>query len=401
MGKPATTASDWFGVGKLGISAAIGVTDLVEQMHLTILRRPLPFGPAIEGSAGGITGFVYEAVRRSFGLVGSGLDVLEKALGPGEAIASSRGREATLAALNGVVGDSLAESDNSLALPMRLRKGGRALTLEKAALGAEIENASRRVVVCVHGLCMSDLQWDRKGHDHGAALQRDLGVTVVYLSYNSGLHVSQNGHAFADLLEALARAWPVPVETLIIVGHSMGGLVARSACYYGDRAGHAWRGALRKLVFLGTPHHGAPLERVGSWVDTAVGAVPYTAAFSRLGRIRSAGITDLRYGNIVDEDWWDRDRFARDGDPRTHAYLPENVACYALAATAAKTAGGLADETLGDTLVPVRSALGLHRDPNLTLPIQEEGRWVVSETKHLDLLSSPGVYEVLKGWVEG
>lgn len=399
MGKAAATASDLVGVGKLGISAAIGVTDLVEQMHLTISRTPLPFGPAIEGPAGGIAGFVYEGVRRGFALVGSGLDALQKALGPGVDVEGSRGRAVTLAALNGVVGDSLAESGNPLALAMRLRRDGRALTLNKAALGAEIENATGRVVVLAHGLCMSDLQWDRKGHDHGAALQSDLGVTVVHLSYNSGLHVSQNGRAFADLLEALVREWPETLESLVIVGHSMGGLVARSACYYGDLAGHAWRGALGKLVFLGTPHHGAPLERIGSWVDVAVSAVPYTAAFNRLGRVRSAGITDLRYGNLVDEDWRGRDRHARHADPRTHAYLPDDVACYALAATAAKTVGGLADETLGDTLVPVHSALGLHRDPNLTLAIPEERQWIASETKHLDILSSPGVYEVLKGWV--
>ena len=118
---------------------------------------------------------------------------------------------------------------------------------------------------------MNDLQWKRKGHDHGAALARDLAYTPVYLHYNSGLHISTNGRAFAELLEALVRLWPVPLTELVLIGHSMGGLVARSACHYGALARHEWLRRLDKLVFLGTPHHGAPLERGGNWVDMLLG----------------------------------------------------------------------------------------------------------------------------------
>ncbi len=401
MAKAAATASDLLGAGKLGISAAIGITDLVEQMHLTISRRPLPLGPAIEGPAGGVAGFVYEGVRRAFRSLEPGFDLILKALGASENVERSPKRDIALAALNGVVGDRLAAAGNPLAIGMQLRKEGRALTVDRGALAAAVPNASGRVVVLVHGLCFSDLQWTRKGHDHGSALQSDLGCTSVYLYYNSGRHISENGTAFAEVLETLVREWPVPVESLAIVGHSMGGLVARSACRYGDLAGHAWRGALRKLVFLGTPHHGAPLERIGSWVDLAIGAVPYTAAFNRLGRVRSAGITDLRYGNLVDEDWQDRDRFSREGDSRGPTPLPENVICYAIAGTTAKTAGGIADDTLGDTLVPVRSALGIHRDSSLTLNIPQERQRVVSDTNHFDLLSSLEVCDSIRTWLGG
>lgn len=123
----------------------------------------------------------------------------------------------------------------------------------------------------------------------------------------SGLHIPTNGREFADLLEALITCWPVPVEELAIIGHSMGGLLARSAWHYGNAAGHDWSRHLNKLVFLGTPHHGAPLERGGNWVDIVLGASPYTAPFARLGRIRSAGITDLRHGYLLDEDWEGRE----------------------------------------------------------------------------------------------
>lgn len=117
-----------------------------------------------------------------------------------------------------------------------------------------------------------------EGARYGAHLARDLGCTPIYLHYNTGLHISTNGRAFAAMIEALLRHWPVPAEQLVIVGHSMGGLVTRSACHYGALAGHAWLRRLHTIVFLGTPHHGAPLERVGNWVNVMLGANPYTAA---------------------------------------------------------------------------------------------------------------------------
>ena len=157
---------------------------------------------------------------------------------------------------------------------------------------------------------MNDLQWSRGGHDHGAALARDCGFTPVYLRYNSGQHVSINGHALAQQLQGLVDAWPVPLERCVLLGHSMGGLLARSALHYGTQAGLGWRSRVTDLVCLGTPHHGAPLERAGNWIDMLLGATPYAAPFARLGKLRSAGITDLRHGNLVDEDWVGRDRFA-------------------------------------------------------------------------------------------
>ncbi len=224
---------------------------------------------------------------------------------------------------------------------MRFRRDGRPLALERRALAEAFPDATGRLAVLLHGLCFSDLQWTRQNHDHGAALAHELGFTPVYLSYNSGLHISVNGRGFAEALEALVAQWPVEIENFVVIGHSMGGLVARSACLYGEEAGHLWREKLSKLIFLGTPHHGAPLERIGNWVDVILGKTPYAAAFGKLGKIRSAGVTDLRYGNLMDEDWQNRDRFAREPDPRRPVPLPEGVACYAIAATAAASPGAL------------------------------------------------------------
>jgi pimeloyl-ACP methyl ester carboxylesterase len=298
-----------------------------------------------------------------------------------------------------VLGDHLAETGNPLALRMRLRHHGRTMILERRELADAFPNVTGRVAVFVHGLCLSDRQWTRQNHDHGAALAHDLGFTPVYLSYNSGLHVSVNGRAFAEMLEALIEEWPWPIDDFVVIGHSMGGLIARSACRYGEAGGHRWRRQLRKLVFLGTPHHGAPLERIGNWVDHVVTKTPYTAAFAKLGKVRSAGVTDLRYGNLVDEDWQGRDRFARGPDKRRAIPLPEGVACYAIAGTTASSAGYLVDRLVGDGLVPVASALGHHKDQARALAFPADRQAVVSATGHLDLLSRRDVYQQIARWL--
>jgi hypothetical protein len=190
----------------------------------------------------------------------------------------------------------------------------------------------------------------------------------------------------------------VPVTELSVLANSVGGLVTRSAGHYGAEAKHRWLASLHSIVFLGTPHHGAPLERGGNSLQTVLGISPYTAPLARLGWLRSAGITDLRYGNLRDEDWKDRDRFAPAGDPRQPVPLPKGVECYALAATLGQSSGDLNDRLLGDGLVPVAGALGRHVDATKALPIPESHQWISYGTKHLDLLSDREVYARLRNW---
>jgi pimeloyl-ACP methyl ester carboxylesterase len=397
---PALALSDVLGLGRLAADAAEGVTGLVEHMHNSILDTP-GLAPIAQPVTGGVTRLVYRGVRGAFWFTAKGIGGATALLGvAGDDAPASRGREVALAALNGVVGDHLAATGNPLALTLRFRRDGRPLKLDRDALAGAFPEATGKLAVLVHGLCVSDLQWMRQNHDHGAALAHDLGYTPVYLSYNSGLHISTNGRAFAEALEALVAAWPVRTDDFVVIGHSMGGLVARSACRYGEEAGHAWRAKLKKLVFVGTPHHGAPLERIGNWVDVMLGKAPYVAAFGRLGKIRSAGVTDLRYGNLMDEDWQGRDRFAREPDSRRPVPLPKGVACYAIAATTAKAIGGLKDRLVGDGLVPVASALGHHKDPAKALKFPVGRQWVASETGHLDLLSRRDVYERIADWLK-
>ena len=396
-----TTVDDLRGATRLAIEATRGVTDLVEAMHHSIAGGPSVLGRPLEGPTRLLTGPVYGSIRGVTRLVGAGIDVALALLAPLLAPLLAEGppgreREAVLAALNGVLGDYLAEIGNPLAIEMRLRRGGHPLELERQALRHVLPQATGKLVVLVHGSCLNDRQWTRRGHDHGAALARDLGFTSVYLHYNSGLHISANGRQLAALLERLVAAWPAPLDQLVIVAHSMGGLVARSACHYGETAAHAWRPKLRKLVCLGSPHHGAPLERGGHWIDLLLGASRYSAPLARLGKIRSAGVTDMRFGNVMDEHWAGRDRFGHTGDLRSQLELPAGVQCYAIAATKARGPGG---KLSGDGLVPVDSALGRHAKPELTLAFPETHQWIAYATGHLDLLSRAAVYETIRSWL--
>lgn len=396
---PRNPIRDLRAAASLVIVGGAAVTDVVEAMHSTIAagpvrRRPWPAGP--------IRTLVYRSIRDITQVVGTGIDL---ALTPAERLVADSvpgvRRAAVVAALNGVVGDHLAETGNPLAIEMRFCRDGEPLDLDPAALHAAIPNATGKLLVLVHGLCTNDRFWLRNGHDYGEALARDLGYTPVYLYYNTGMHISVNGREFSDMMEHLVRAWPVPVDEITVIGHSMGALVARSACHYAEQsaeqsADRAWRSKLTRLICLGAPHHGAPLERGGNWVQVLAGISRYTAPLAGMGKLRSAGITDLRYGAVVDTHWSRRDRFEHAPDDREPVDLPAGVACYAVAATLSPEGKR---RPRGDGLVPVASALGHHPNSRVALAFPSANQHVVTETGHLDLVGSAEVYEVLRDWL--
>jgi pimeloyl-ACP methyl ester carboxylesterase len=192
----------------------------------------------------------------------------------------------------------------------------------------------------------------------------------------------------------------VPVEELVIIGHSMGGLVARSACQIGEERGASWRAHLHRLVCLGTPHHGAPLERGGHLVDMALGVSPYAAPLSRLGKSRSAGITDLRFGNVHEDDVLEREGPAQRRDDRRAVPLPEGVEVFLVAATRSESPRGKRGAASGDGLVPLASALGEHKRAELAVTVPASRRMVVTRANHFDLLDRPEVYAQLLRWLE-
>jgi pimeloyl-ACP methyl ester carboxylesterase len=390
--------SDLQGISRILTDAVFGVTQVVEAMHQQFVHPPFVPQTPIQRIISSITRFTYQNIKLVTKAVGLGLNA---SLGQIAAVldekASSEEREGMLAALNGILGDYLAESDNSLCIPMQFRFEGKSVPITQKGIANAYPQANGKILLMVHGLCMNDLQWRRNGHDHGVQLAQALGFTPIYLHYNSGLHISTNGHRLAELLEELLLAWPVEVEELLIVAHSMGGLLTRSAMYDGKAKAQHWTKYVKKIIFLGTPHHGAPLERAGNYVDVILDVAPYTQPLSRLGKIRSSGITDLRYGNIVDEDWQGVDRFEKQSDERRHMPLPDGVDCYAVAATTGKASGDLTSLMLGDGLVYLDSALGRHKDAARQLAFSDSQ--TVYENNHWDLLSNEEVFEQMKTWL--
>jgi hypothetical protein len=378
------TPTDVLGFSRLGVDATAGMAGVVEAMHQTIAGSSLAC----------MVGTAYAPVRAIAKLVGRGMDAV---ITPfieivGETQPSPQ-REAMLAAVNGILGDHLAATQNPLAIPMRLRRYGHPISLKRRDLLAAILRPGEKVLVIVHGLCMNDLQWTRRGRDHAADLAADLGWTPVHLHYNSGLHISTNGRRFAELMETLLHQWPVPLRDITIVGHSSGGLLSRSAYRYGTMAGHRWPRRVRKLVFLGTPHHGSALERIGNLVNVGLDLSRYSAPLACIASIRSAGITDLRYGYLLDEDWRGNDRFRHSPDLRQPVPLPKRVRCFTVAASLDR------NHTIGDGLVSVDSALGRYKDPSLTLAFAARNQWIGYGLDHWDLLDHPTVYRRMRSWL--
>jgi len=385
--------SDVRGAAQLAFDAARGLVDVVERMHHTIQQRPAPIGPATVGHTRGITGLVYRSVRGGVDLVGRSIEATLATLAPLVPDESTRGsgprRDTLLAVINGLHGDHLHRTGNPLATAMSLRLHGQGIDAADPAVGlarAGSGPASGKLVILVHGLCMNDRGWLREGHDHGAALAAEQGWTPLYLRYSTGRSIAENGRDFAALLDTLVAHWPCALQSLVIIGHSMGGLVARSACQQAAEHGQAWLPALRRLVFLGTPHHGSPLERGGRKLFDTLGLSPYAAPIAGMSRHVSAGIRDLHHGSLTE------------GEHR-HVDLPVGVHCQTIAATLGARRDLLAERLVGDGLVPLNSALGRHRDPARRLHFAAGDQWVAHQTGHLELLSSPAVFERMRSWL--
>ncbi len=404
-------ASDVAAVAKLATQATLGVARMAEGVHQAVWGTLGASGGKLPGQTGGLTGLIYKTVRGMTQVVGTGVDAALSKLQPlfdaaDHAAPETPEREAVVAALNGVLGDHLAASQNPLATQMSLRYQGRALDAQAMPPASAVTG---KVLLLIHGLCMNDLQWsvaagdNPQRFDHGQLLADALGYTPIYLRYNTGLHTSQNGRELSRQLEQWVRAWPHAITDLSVLVHSMGGLVIRSALAVAQEEAQKeslkWPTLLKNIIFLGTPHHGAPLERAGNWVDVILGSTPYSRPFSKLVQLRSAGITDLRYGHVVDADWQGHDRFRKKPDSRTPVALPEHVACFTVAATLAGQRSPVAERLIGDGLVPLASALGQHAQAHRNLQFDKASQRIVYRTGHMALLSSPEVADQVLTWL--
>ena len=391
------------GGSRLIFDTVEGVTNTVERMHETIARHPLPWSqqPTETGRAHGfIASAVYSTIRGVNGVLREGVDnsfaLLPEAIVDNHQPSEPENR--AVAALNGAFGDHLEATGNRLAINMSLTTGNKQLQLDALALAEDIPQASPHLVVLVHGLSMSELCWTRKELPcMGSKLQNELGCTPLYLRYNSGRHISTNGKEFAALLEQLCELWPVPVESLSLIGHSMGGLLIRSACWYADKEKSDWLAHLERVVCLGTPHHGSPVAKAGHALNTAMEKIAYVEPLA-IGRRRSVGIKDLRHGYLLDEDWQGHHPDATRPDCRTSVPLLPAVDYFFAAATLGKHKQDALGHALGDLLVRLDSAMGAHTDELHHLNIKAENCRVFHEKNHLDLLSDEEVHRQVVDW---
>ena len=379
---------------------------MVRDLHMAVADRAFtavgPGGAPARVIHDGVAGALYAGVRGALEALprGAGSAFARSSADQAPALAQSPRGSLALAALNAYVGDALAASGSALALDMTLRHRGADLPLDPDALA--LADAGPRVAIFVHGLGETDASWrlraDARRPGYGACLQRELGYTPIELRYNTGLHISDNGRALAALLEQLHEAWPVTVQEIVIVGHSMGGLVARSACHYGRGEDHAWTSAVRHVFCLGSPHLGAPLEKGVNALGWALGRVPETRPLANLLGVRSAGIKDLRYGACIEEDWCDCDPDELLTDRCQDVPFLPGARFYFVAATLSRRPGDPLGAILGDLLVRVPSASGAGRRRQIGFAI-EDGHHVGGVT-HFDLLNHPAVYEQIRAWIE-
>jgi pimeloyl-ACP methyl ester carboxylesterase len=346
---------------------------------------------------------IYDGITRG---VYAGLGMATRALGVAAGAVAER-REgiplsttprgaAGIAAIAGLTGDALEEQGSPLAQPMAVRVEGVPVALEPEALAAVFPNATPRVVVFLHGLMETEFSWGR-AESYGSRLARDLGYTPVFVRYNSGLRISRNGRCLGELMDELVAGWPVEVERIALVGHSMGGLVARSACHRGAEDGADWVGRVRQSVSLGTPHMGAPLEQAVHLLTAGLARLPETRPLANFLRRRSGGIRDLRQGSLVDEDWRDADPDPLRAAACAEVPLLDGATHCFVSATVTRSDRHPLGRLIGDTLVLKPSATG--RSRTRRIPFEEEFGMHVGGAHHFALLNHPAVYEKLRAWL--
>jgi pimeloyl-ACP methyl ester carboxylesterase len=379
----------------------------IRDMHLGIAQRAFRgVGPAarpVQVVHDTLSSRAYDAISSGAARLGLAADAAidRQGIGQDVQLSTTRRGSAVIAALNGLAGDRLERSGSDLHQPASVRVDGETVALDTGSLSAAFPNATARLVVFLHGLMGNEFYWDwggaHPGDTYGARLAADLGCTPAYLRYNTGLHVSENGLSVAVLLEELVQAWPVEVQELALVGHSMGGLIARSACHQGSESGLRWTERVRHVVSLGTPHLGAPLEQGAHVAAEALYALPETRMLGAFLRRRSAGIRDLRHGSLVDEDWRGRDPNALRSAACKEVPLLPGATHFFVSATITRSPHHPLGRLLGDILVLTPSATG--RGRTRRIPFEAEHGHHVSPAHHLALLNHPEVYERLREWL--
>ncbi len=402
------------GAVDLAAAALRGGLATVHHMHRAIADKPFAalrvapgVGDVSEGvrqAHDGITELVYAGLRTAVAIVGGIARVAARQVEVSEKEPAAGSNTAlAVAALNGFSGERLVREGNPLAACMTLRHQGQIVPIETSALGATFPRATSRVAVFVHGLACNESLWQRHAERHygdadttyGARLQNDLGFTPLYVRYNTGLHISANGRSLAELLEALTAAWPVPLTELILIGHSMGGLVIRSALHADHSPNHEWVRRLRHAFYLGAPHAGAPLEKAVNIAAWLLDRIDITRPLAQVINDRSVGIKDLRFGAVHSDDWRDVDLDGFLTNRTNTPPLRDGIKHHFVSASITEDADHPWGLAIGDYLVRRTSATGGRHLAALPATTHRTERHF-GAMGHLDLLNHPAVYDQIR-----
>ena len=381
------------GYGHVARIAVQETTLRVKEMHsviadksFNILRRvPLVSGPArlVQTAHDAISAAVYAAIRHSSGGLFAAAAMVEKQH-TGGSLSKPPGRLASglRSALNGAFGDHLAAHNNLLAIDMAIHVHGAPLPLDAGSLRSAFPDAGTGLCIFVHGLGCDEHCWETSRNAPDSEihfchqLHNDFAYTPLCLRYNSGLPIAENCAQLADLLEELLANWPQPASKLLLVGHSMGGLIALGACDQATAAGMQWPQATRMLICLGSPHLGSPLERLGHWTNSALNLSKVTFPLGKIAAARSQGVKDLRHGP---------------GAPHATRH-PHTIAFRFLGASLAEDVEHPISEFLGDGLVPLSSAIAHAIEGDVQCA-------KLGKLGHMALLNDARVYRQIRNWI--
>jgi len=401
---PINDTADLRAAAALAGRGVAATTTLIRDLHRAIARRAFDTtGPQARPAR-----VVHDAISTSvYAAVSAGARATAAATGVALATRAAKDKDkeyqplterskgnVVIGALNGAWGDWLDRTGNPLAIPMTAR------------YDEQRTPPTDDVAVWLHGLCETDASWRLGAQDHyqdqhsthGQRLYDECGLTPVYVRYNTGLHISANGRKLDDLLADLVESWPTPIKRLTLIGHSMGGLVIRAAAAHGCDRDAAWVPLTKRVVYLGSPHLGAPLEVGASRATRLLRRLPETKPLGDALASRSVGIKDLRYGDILEADWSAvEDLDAVRAEPTNCAPLLDGAEHFYIGATLAARHDTPVARIVGDALVPFASAAGANKSRTLGLDV-DRGRHL-GGLHHFDLLNHPRVYAVLRDWL--
>lgn len=377
----------------LGASVALvteRVVEPIEGMHRAIAQRWFGaagrLGKPVHMAHDAISHVVYGSIRFLGTSVGMGIDAKTAAESPAADTARSF--------VNGLWGDALGRHSDRLGIPMTIRDADGAAVAAGQELAAVFPAATGQLVLLVHGLVETERCWHGTDAQPGLihSLDDHAALSPVAIRYNSGLRVSANGSLLAALLEHLHSTWPVPVESISLVGHSMGGLVVRSACTQARTAGHRWIEDVDHVVTTGSPHLGVPLEKYVNVLAWGLSAAPETRPLADLLNSRSVGIKDLRFGAIAEDDWQGVDPNALLRNTVGEHPLPTDIDHHFVAGVVTSNPHHPIGVLIGDLIVRPASSTG-------------QSHWiaqdvvVVGGTHHFDLRHDPAVIARVMGWL--